>query len=36
LVDAAVPSHEDMAEIDLVLDRTVIAQYTNGKEPRQL
>jgi hypothetical protein len=31
LVDAAVPFHEDMAEIDLVLDGTVIAQYTNAQ-----
>ena len=31
LVDAAVPFHEDMAEIDLVLDGAVIAQYTNAQ-----
>ena len=31
IVDAAVPFHEDMAEIDLVLDGTVVAQYTNAQ-----
>ncbi len=31
LIDAAVPFHEDMAQIDLVLDGAVLAQYTNAQ-----